>query len=71
MAPTVPAAIKIHPDLPPNMLRALRARLAEILCGQGVTLPDGIGLTEDALPVFADGALETGWLGPPDHHRVC
>ncbi len=61
MSTAQPTALKVYLDLPPQLQRRLRRPVMEVLRGQGLELPPGIGIGEEALPVAPDGVRDRDW----------
>jgi len=59
MSTAQPTALKVYLDLPPQMQRLLRTPVTEVLRGQGLALPPGIG--EEALPAAPGGVRDRDW----------
>lgn len=52
---------QVYLDLPPEVLRALPAPLEKLAERRGVALPDGLEITEAALPPGSDGLATKDW----------
>jgi len=61
MSTAQPTVLKVYLDLPPQLQRVLRTPVTEVLRGQGLELPPGIGIGEEALPAAPNGVRDRDW----------